>query len=489
MCKSCHQSCLTCSGSTEYDCLTCSDDNSFISPVSNKCECDSGYVLSDNSSYICVKCDASCTTCSGSTEYDCLACSDPNSAISDQGNCICLEGYSLSSDNLTCVQEKCPACDPGFYSQSCSCLECSENCSECTDYETCTACKDPEMLIVNNSCECPEDFISQNGLCFCPDHQYKSDNSCVSCPKGCDECIGEENCLKASSGYYLDSEVAYPCHPTCLECNGPDSNNCTSCFPSQQHKNSSCLCLSSQYFHKNSCVSCGSNCKKCSSDGNCELCNSSYTLDSSLNCQKKSSEEDFIKVFNSIGSSFAFVSLGFAFLLGSFNNRPSIIWTTINTVQILCYVPLQNVKITKTLFNFFKILQPISIIPNIWNFLMLQQCDSSLVPPFYEYGYTCEYFILNTGEIFLAFLLSVTYFLLLLLLFCVCEGKVKQFLFLLVKKYKWNFFIRYWIESFVDIAIPCIITMNNVRFTQLSLSSSNLILNSTLGFIFFVKFT
>jgi hypothetical protein len=74
ICESCHASCKTCSGSSETQCLTCYPTKVFFS---NSCwdSCPDGssdYNLVGDK--ICESCHASCKTCSGSSETQCLTC-------------------------------------------------------------------------------------------------------------------------------------------------------------------------------------------------------------------------------------------------------------------------------------------------------------------------------------------------------------------------------------------------------------------------------
>ena len=487
ICTKCHDSCFNCTGITNVDCISCKDSNAEVSLMTSECECKIGYYLSN---FSCHQCHKSCLSCSGGTENDCLVCIDSNSYVSDQGNCVCLQGYTKSNfDNITCLNLSgdLHTCGLGYFLLNFTCEKCNENCSECENFEFCTACNDQSMIFIDQKCVCPDEFISVSGTCECSLNHYKLNGTCTECLVGCDQCLSDLMCTEPTSGYYIDSGIPYPCDKSCFECTGPSFNNCLACATPKILNNSTCVCPDGQYLLNSKCIWCAENCKKCSSKIYCEVCKEPYLLDSSNKCFKSAPQEPYTKIFNSFASNLKYVSFAFAYFSASFTSQPSVVWTTINTVQILCYVPLQNIDLPNNLFTFFKSLQPISLIPNIWEILNVNQCNSNLISPFYKYGYTCEYFVTNTGEVFLAFIVSILYLFVILILFCVCFGQTKSFLLKLIKMYKWGYFIRFWMEAFLDIAIPCIISVNYVINNQLSLESKNQIVNSTLGFVFIVK--
>ena len=74
ICIACYATCLTCDGAAENNCLTCNDpdDHRVWNSVTKKCDCKTSY-FADGS--ICSLCHYSCKTCSGgSAKTNCLTC-------------------------------------------------------------------------------------------------------------------------------------------------------------------------------------------------------------------------------------------------------------------------------------------------------------------------------------------------------------------------------------------------------------------------------
>ena len=69
--NSCHDNCLTCSGSGQNDCLTCP---TFAVINGGTCKCMDKFYMSTSSYIHCAECDPSCKTCDGATSSSCTAC-------------------------------------------------------------------------------------------------------------------------------------------------------------------------------------------------------------------------------------------------------------------------------------------------------------------------------------------------------------------------------------------------------------------------------
>lgn len=145
------QNCVGCNINTSY--LDASLGISICTPCKSPCvacqaltECTScvpGYYLIG---LACQKCDSSCLTCSGPSSNDCLSCFG-TSNLSPTGTCNgcsstcsicnadicsgCMAGYFLYSGN--CLS----SCPPATYAKASSCVLCDSTCAVCNA----TACQ------------------------------------------------------------------------------------------------------------------------------------------------------------------------------------------------------------------------------------------------------------------------------------------------------------------------------------------------------------
>ena len=89
LCQQCHSTCLTCSGGTNRDCLTCRENYRLNN--NNRCRiesCPEGFYIQGNN----------CRAC----PENCLQCSDDTTCVR------CAEGFSIAADNSCIASVSCP---------------------------------------------------------------------------------------------------------------------------------------------------------------------------------------------------------------------------------------------------------------------------------------------------------------------------------------------------------------------------------------------
>lgn len=485
ICLVCDQTCTRCFGPLNTNCLSCSDNNAVISSL-NICECIEGYYPKQDDPLVCEACYKDCLACNGLSQYNCTKCFDGSSQeITIYGDCACKDGYykvpgnkllcwpcsfscqtcsgDQSNQCITCkdpntsVLEGICTCNQGYYKTEKFCEKCNTTCLSCISKDHCTSCSDISMILSNGECECPI-------------KTYFNTSHCESCPEKCQICKSLSSCSQCLDGYFLYNNLCYPCNTACLACNGPEINNCSKCTDDMVLSESSCICKQGKYMSLNyTCNSCMDKCLICYDDFSCLKCEEGFLFSfDELKCVNDTNGEfvsGFEKYIKSIGTVVMSVLVASAVASAFMNSQPSLVWTTLNTAQVLCYIPLHNIALPSMLSTFYKSIQPINILPNFWKTQSYYQCNSkSIIKPFRDYGYTCMYFITNTGEISLALILSIILLILFALLRLITWGKAKVFFNGKIKKFYWNYFIRFWLESFLDIMIPCVISLNNVTF-------------------------
>lgn len=192
-----------------------------------------------------------------------------------------------------CV-DKCPE---KYYVDSGACMPCEPKCKACVNkVNYCiNGCEQP-FLFKDNRClvECGSGFTGINGFC-------------ESCPKGCSECIYENNqkvCIKCIEnsflfngtcstscplGYYpeIETGLCELCLEACAECFGKSFKDCYSCnFTSgyMMVAENTCAfptCTDGSYYNRTQrlCMNCPKECTKCENSLNCTECIKGYSLD------------------------------------------------------------------------------------------------------------------------------------------------------------------------------------------------------------------
>ncbi|XP_070543437.1 proprotein convertase subtilisin/kexin type 5-like [Ptychodera flava] len=256
VCQRCHESCLSCFGPSDDDCLDCQP---YYILQDRKClrgeSCGDGYYR-DTEVYPaeCRSCHESCKSCSGPGEDECLDCGE--NLHFHQGRCqsTCSEGQFLDYDVCTDCYEGCNACNGSAANQCLNCVsgrflqgsKCVEECISGTyGYNgECHAC--------NPSCsQCQGGDATDCLVCAQPDdgHRYLLEGMCI------------EHCY---TGYYGNDDIlqCLPCHDSCWSCFGPRDDDCDSCLIGEPDEDGRCnadcddRCKTCISGYKEECTSC-----------------------------------------------------------------------------------------------------------------------------------------------------------------------------------------------------------------------------------------
>lgn len=289
VCVPCDESCGNCTGASLQECINCNETLVFRNGVCvQPCDTANGYFYDSESK--CQSCDETCKVCTRESRKDCVECY--GDYILDGGICKppCDESSGYTYDELW----NCVVCDE-------SCLTCSglgsENCTDCPEQTTlvggrCVDCVSfyythdestnsdgPQQC--TSDCECDNTRrCSPNGVC--EDCNFLAENfpsiysatDCPQCNSSCLTCNGPfaNNCTTCVNGEYLGVDNAcYPCDISCETCDGPTAQECTSCPVGFTLDNGECVVPP---------IECDTTCKECNgtTPQNCTACGDDYDL-------------------------------------------------------------------------------------------------------------------------------------------------------------------------------------------------------------------
>ena len=384
----------------------------------------------------CVRQDTSCNLCG---DQQCYKCSDYQSNCSecienaqDPNDCKCSHPYYWEVQLETCV-----LCPEGTYLDL-ECTPCPSLCLDCDSQEVCTGCVPNASLTNESSCECTEGFKSFENTCE-KDYFYAN--------------------LYVKENNYLN-----------LTFTSPPSKNLTSedCLVTLQNQNPgfSIERRSNQsyfisinfdnYVTQNQVVELEFTLELRDQDNkflyNKSLKGELYEFDP--NRQK---EEQGAR----IGSNLVMGALGAGIAASSVNPNPAGLWAIINCVQILHFVPMSTNPLTPMLKEFFKALNQIELIPNIFEYVVDPKSYPNKHKESFKYGYESSSFLLNAGEN-----LSVIGVIILLFPFIWGISKIplkpiqRKFSSLL-EEYKHGIFMRFWVTAYLEICISAVLQFYN----------------------------
>ncbi|XP_077377227.1 proprotein convertase subtilisin/kexin type 5b isoform X4 [Festucalex cinctus] len=232
-CERCHLSCASCSGRHSVQCLACR--SGFFRHGSSCVQTCPESHFGNSSSMECERCDPACSRCRGPADTDCLNCRDGFVHVKHQSRCLknCPPGYYHHTWTHTCL--KCHAtcktctgagatscqscyygyqligssicesqCLIGFYlaSQEPSLDGDALDCRPCS--RSCLGCRGAGAW---NCTECPaSQILSDDGRCLscCHDRTLPADRlggwQCCDCHASMDECILDVNFVLKDAG-------------------------------------------------------------------------------------------------------------------------------------------------------------------------------------------------------------------------------------------------------------------------------------------------
>ncbi|OMJ83264.1 hypothetical protein SteCoe_15852 [Stentor coeruleus] len=481
-CLICHPDCSQCD--QENICLACIAQNSSPSATIG-CVCNDGYFgLSMTNSSSCLPCNSECKTCY--QENQCLTCnttySNPNGTI-----CTCPENsYEI---NYSCI------CDEGYFMEYISdnyvCSPCHDSCLTCfsSTSDSCINCLSP-LLLSETSKSCSR----------CLDSMYFEDFQCKSCASLCLECISLTQCTKCVNNTIITDDDY--CTPTCQkgyyqedgECVGKYFSAVTSVsnlnkigflfldetenvIDSYLMKISLLPAYSFSYkmFIKNSTyfyltLEFGSDIPEKTKliidlSENTIFSKSEKMLDEYIyNIElyeyseylNSAEAKTITKSVSSGSKAITTISIGSGII-----SNPSAVWSLINTIQIISYISLGSAPLTPRLKNFLGSFGQYNIAPNVAYYIFAPNSTSEPYLEARRFGLQTSVFWLNTGSMFTIFFVACVLWPVLLIL-----SKFKLFenrkLTKIIENYRYSFFIRFIIQTFLDVGIYAIIQIRSV---------------------------
>lgn len=148
-------------------------------------------------------------------------------------------------------------------------------------------------------------------------------------------------------------------------------------------------------------------------------------------------------------------------LVGLLSN-PSCFWVLMNTLEIISFLPLNDIPYSAQLETFFTSFGVFNLVPNPIKDLV--SFDQNLTPysEAKNYGFDTSLFHINAGT----YLVNLAFFLLIIPFLYLGYKIPNKFLSDKCKKllnnYRYNFFLRFWIQSFLNLTILACIQIKSV---------------------------
>ena len=431
-CKKCNSECETCDDSGA--CLSCVSINS--SPIENYgCKCDEGYyntsLLLDEDA--CNLCGPHCLGCE-SKDY-CLNCKGNNTFLSN-GKCLCETGFYLLNDSdidcVPCNIDSNGVCDHNceinqiFYQGNCA--NCSENCYRCDQELRCVECLNKEPP-VNGACDCPKGLKMVKGKCERKTFELiiensKSNQITLNFSEVPEKML-EKSMISIKSNY---EDIKFEIYN----------------FRSQVYrielKQASTKTTINITIEENPLYSLnGSELKQ-------------YTYSHKLSALNISEFNQKVSKAVSAAASAAFTSTLFT--------NPASCWVLLNNIQLISYFPLCSIDFSQEMIDFYQGIGNYNPIPDVFKSILSETSSEAPNEKCKRVGITTTVFWANFGKnvISLVGYLCLIPIILIGLIFKSLRGKC----FKLLKNYRYSLFIRFFIQTYLEILLFSILQINSV---------------------------
>ena len=429
----------------------------------------------------------------------CTGCSVSSSA----GGCLPDCGISRYW-NGTC--ELCdPACIYGCRDLANSCSLCNNIlCGECTDYEYCETCVDGAES-TQGLCNCMVGYLQNDNSCS----KCKGvilENVCVECPEGCQEC-NDSGCIICEGQMTLSNGIC--------RCDlGYEGDNCTQ---TELYLNISINTFNIVFllFSEDLQIDLSLEDMYISSPGlnlvlsMTEWTPAEYLINITASTDIKAGTELFISFTSNIYSqsfsnllvtnytlqlegvnatvpsplvesfesaakiaSTVLIASATSMSFASFN--PLSIWSFVSAIQLLVYIYLANIPFSSRTKGFLIGLRKYNSFPDLFGYMGVYQGKSHQFPRANDLGFLNNSVLLNVGNFLSLFLcLLFIYFILRFIYWATAfrtlsENKLRKFIKEYCDQYNYGFYIRFWIQSYIEFLVACMITVYSSDFTTLS---------------------
>ncbi|CAG9312392.1 unnamed protein product [Blepharisma stoltei] len=425
----CTENCKACL--TNEVCIpNCLISQYWVGPEYNKCsKCSSECLSCRDSSEFCDLCDnQKCASCYDFTGDSCLECV---SGTSNTTNCQC--DYDLAWNTSSGM---CETCHQWQYKANDSCYDCPPLCTQCDIKNKCKSC-------INNA-------VLNSGSCACSPG-YIGTTSCTFIPFNVSLVVNKNNTLVLAFSDMLKKGLN---HDQIMM---------------QIHNNKILSWSISQISSKEYLIS-------CNFDGGISkgttitvhFINSTSIVSISggvihedylsdfLYESLTSEEQEVAQIQNQVSSGVK-VFVGSSVALAMFSPNPSALWTMLNTIQFISYIPYASYPLTDKISAFLKSMSDFNLVPNLF-LLFIDENQSN--PPYYQarkYGYDSLLILVNVGNDITALCCVITAIPIVYFFYKCSQRFIGKKFKKLFREYKFSAFLRFWIVCYLEIGFASII--------------------------------
>ncbi|CAG9312389.1 unnamed protein product [Blepharisma stoltei] len=436
----CTENCKAClnTGACIPNCLI---SQYWIGPQYNKCsKCNSACLSCRDSSKFCNLCyNPKCTSCLDFSENSCLECISGTSNIT---NCQCDYGLAWNSSSGICE-----SCHQWQYKANDSCYNCPPLCAQCDSETKCTWCISHAALN-SGSCACSPGYIGTTECTYIPFNASLIVNKNNTLILIFSDVLKQD--LKNDQIFIQIHNITIPSWSISQISNTQYLISCN--FEGGISKGTTIIV---HFINSTSIISISGG-----------VIYEEY-LSGSLYASLMTSEEQEVAQIQKQVSSGVKVLVGSSVALAMLNPNPSGLWTLLNTIQLLSYIPYASYPLSDKVSAFFKSINDFNLVPNL--FLLFIDENNSKVPysRAKKYGYDSYLLLVNIGND-ATILCGIITIIPLVYYFSKCSQRfIGKKLQKILKEYKFDTFLRFWIISYLEIGFAAIIGVLSTEYSEI----------------------
>ena len=190
-------------------------------------------------------------------------------------------------------------------------------------------------------------------------------------------------------------------------------------------------------------------------------------------------------------------TLGSSLGAAAFLLDPTSFFSFLQILEIYNYMPLYKANLSPAIIDLLNALNVNRLTPNLMSYLIPHKYGVPLSGKLYDFGITTNLFLINAGIYITGILVLITSKIPVYLGCKFCSKRIKDKLQIILNKYHYSYFTRFYVQSFLDLNIFAIIGIyysklsNIIQFIDFILSNVVIVsfiqVGQVLGFVLLVR--
>jgi hypothetical protein len=155
-------------------------------------------------------------------------------------------------------------------------------------------------------------------------------------------------------------------------------------------------------------------------------------------------------------------------------------WGLINNIKMIGFIPMMDIDLPLGLKSFFVSVLDFNLVPNLFTYFEPDDSPTNIKSAS-RVNKTSSLFLSNTGDLFSTFIIMLMIWPVTCFLAKAKNNKVAGYFYDASSSYRWSFFIRFYIEAYLELTFGALFQLHNAAF-----SSFNIIANFCLAAAFAV---